>query len=55
MKSPENNGQGRQITEKSARRILGKAAQSYSQEQLQDIVDRLYGVAEIKLRDEDNL
>jgi len=46
MKPSSNNGQDRQITEQVARRILGKSAKPYSEEQLQDIVDRLYGVAE---------
>lgn len=40
----------RQITEKVARRILGKAAEPYSADQLQDIVDRLYSMAEFSIR-----
>jgi len=40
----------RKITEKTARHILGKEANCYSAEQLEDIINRLYEIAEFSIR-----
>ena len=40
----------RKITEPVARKILGRDADTYSEKELTDIVDRLYVIAEYGLR-----
>ena len=48
---PEPRGRERRITIAGARRILGMIAKNYSDEDIQELLDILYGVAEVAYDD----